>query len=367
MAMNSISEIIEDIKQGKMVILMDDEDRENEGDLIMAASHITPEAINFMITHARGLVCLTLTEERCKQLDLPLMSDKNGAKFSTNFTLSIEAAEGVTTGISASDRATTVRAAVAANAKPADIVQPGHIFPIMARKGGVLHRAGHTEAGCDLARLAGLEPASVIVEIIKPDGEMARRDDLEIFAKEHGLKIGTIADLIQYRMATEQTVSEVEHFEVETAHGAFTAYRFSEFGSEDVHLAFVKGTPTAGGVSTVRVHSFSPMKDLFGIHTTGSHWTIHNALAEISDAEHGVLVWIGHGDELGLADAFDTLKNPSQTSSKNRRAPYQTIGVGAQILKHLGVKDMRLLSSPVKFNALSGFDLNVVETVEKTC
>lgn len=364
MALNTIPEIIEDIKAGKMVILMDDEDRENEGDLIMAANHITPEAINFMITHARGLVCLTLTEARCQQLDLPLMSDKNGAKFSTNFTLSIEAAEGVTTGISASDRARTVQAAIAANAKPTDIVQPGHIFPIMAKKGGVLHRAGHTEAGCDLARLAGLEPASVIVEIIKPDGEMARRDDLEAFAKEHGLKIGTIADLIQYRMATEQTVSEVEHFAIQTEYGDFTAYRFSEFGSDDTHLAFVKGKPT-GGVSTVRVHSFSPMKDLFGIHTSGSRWNIQNALAKIATAEHGVLVWIGHDDTLNLGDDFETLKDKHSTASPTRRAPYQTIGVGAQILKHLGVKDMRLLSSPIKFNALSGFDLNVVETVDK--
>ncbi|MFB6348575.1 bifunctional 3,4-dihydroxy-2-butanone-4-phosphate synthase/GTP cyclohydrolase II [Moraxella marmotae] len=363
MALNTIPEIIEDIKAGKMVILMDDEDRENEGDLIMAANHITPDAINFMITHARGLVCLTLSEDRCRQLNLPLMSDKNGAKFSTNFTLSIEAAEGVTTGISASDRATTIRAAVAANAQPSDIVQPGHIFPIMAKKGGVLHRAGHTEAGCDLARLAGLEPASVIVEIIKPDGEMARRDDLEIFAKEHGIKIGTIADLIQYRMATEQTVSEIEHFTVQTEHGEFTAYRFSEFGSDDTHLAFVKGQAT-GGISTVRVHSFSPMKDLFGIHTGGSRWSIQHALAELATAEHGVLVWIGHGDEMGLSDAFDALKN-QQPSQPSRRAPYQTIGVGAQILKYLGVKDMRLLSSPVKFNALSGFGLNVVETVDK--
>lgn len=364
MALNTIPEIIEDIKAGKMVILMDDEDRENEGDLIMAANHITPEAINFMITHARGLVCLTLTEARCQQLDLPLMSDKNGAKFSTNFTLSIEAAEGVTTGISASDRARTVQAAIAANAKPTDIVQPGHIFPIMAKKGGVLHRAGHTEAGCDLARLAGLEPASVIVEIIKPDGEMARRDDLEVFAKEHGLKIGTIADLIQYRMATEQTVSEVEHFAIQTEHGDFTAYRFSEFGSDDTHLAFVKGKPT-GGVSTVRVHSFSPMKDLFGIHTSGSRWNIQNALAKIATAEHGVLVWIGHDDTLNLGDGFEALKDKQSVTSVNHRAPYQTIGVGAQILKHLGVKDMRLLSSPIKFNALSGFDLNVVETVDK--
>ena len=210
MAFNSTQEIIDDIKAGKMVILMDDEDRENEGDIVMAATHVKPSDINFMITHARGLVCLTLSEERCRQLDLPLMSDKNGAKFSTNFTLSIEAAEGVTTGISAADRAHTIQTAVAPNAKPSDIVQPGHIFPIMAKKGGVLHRAGHTEAGCDLARLAGLEPASVICEIIKEDGEMARRDDLLEFAKQHGLKIGTIADLIHYRMTSEQTVEMID-------------------------------------------------------------------------------------------------------------------------------------------------------------
>lgn len=365
MALNNIREIIEDIKQGKMVILMDDEGRENEGDIIMAATHVKPSDINFMITHARGLVCLTLTEERCKQLDLPLMSDKNGAKFSTNFTLSIEAAEGVTTGISASDRATTILAAVAPNAKPTDIVQPGHIFPIMARQGGVLHRAGHTEAGCDLARLAGLEPAAVIVEIIKPDGEMARRDDLEIFAKEHGIKIGTIADLIEYRMATEQTVSEVEHFDIDSQYGQFTAYRFAEFGSTDTHLAFVKGTPDDNEVSTVRVHSFSPMKDLFGIHTGGSQWNIQNALQELSQAKHGVFVWIGHGDDMQLADAFTAIKNPTPKPVHIRREMYQTIGVGAQILKHLGVKNMRLLSSPVKFNALSGFGLNVIETVDK--
>ena len=206
MALNTIAEIIDDIRAGKMVVLMDDEDRENEGDLVMAATHVRPEDINFMITHARGLVCVTITEARSKQLDLPLMSDKNGAKFSTNFTVSIEAAEGVTTGISAADRARTVQAAVSSTAKPEDIVQPGHIFPIVAQNGGVLHRAGHTEAGCDLTRLAGLEPAAVICEIIKEDGEMARRDDLEIFAKEHGLKIGTFVDLIKWRVVNDHIV-----------------------------------------------------------------------------------------------------------------------------------------------------------------
>lgn len=362
MTFNTIPEILEDIKAGKMVILMDDEDRENEGDIVMASSHVTPAAINFMITHARGLVCLTLTEERCKQLDLPLMSDRNGARFSTNFTLSIEAKEGVTTGISASDRATTIKTAVAPNAKPSDIVQPGHIFPIMARKGGVLHRAGHTEAGCDLARLAGLEPSAVICEIIKPDGEMARRDDLEIFAKEHGLKIGTIADLIQYRMANEQTVSQVDAFPIVTDHGEFMAYRFCEYGSNDTHLALVKGSPQAGVVSTVRVHSFNPVKDLFGIQGS-SQWDIGRALEEIGRAKHGVFVWIGHGNEVNWSAEFDQLKSPTPKSVHSRREPYQTIGVGAQILRQLGVKDMRLLSSPMKFNGLSGFELNVVETI----
>lgn len=360
MAFNHITEIIDDIKNGKMVILMDDEDRENEGDLVIAASHVTAADINFMITHARGLVCLTITEERAKQLNLALMSDTNGAKFSTNFTVSIEASEGVTTGISAADRALTIQRAIAPNAVPSDVVQPGHIFPIIAKKGGVLHRAGHTEAGCDLARLAGLTPASVICEIIRPDGEMARRDDLMVFAQEHGLKIGTIADLIQYRMENEQTVSEVSACEVQSEFGKFTLHRFSEFGSDDVHLAFVKGQPT-GAVSTVRVHSFSPMKDLFGIQQEGSRWTIQNALKEIANVEHGVVVWIGHSDELLLNEAFDELTNKNKPTT--RRAPYQTIGVGAQILRHLGVKDMRLLSSPVKFNALSGFNLNVVEVV----
>ncbi|ELA09072.1 3,4-dihydroxy-2-butanone 4-phosphate synthase [Moraxella macacae 0408225] len=368
MALNNICEIIDDIKHGKMVILMDDEDRENEGDLIMAASHITPEAINFMITHARGLVCLTLTEARCRQLDLALMSDKNGAKFSTNFTLSIEASEGVSTGISAADRATTILTAVAPNAKPSDIVQPGHIFPIMAKKGGVLHRAGHTEAGCDLARLAGLEPASVIVEIIKPDGTMARRDDLELFAKQHDLKIGTIADLIEYRLANEQTVEEIARFPLTTAFGEFEFYRFCEYGSDDVHFALVKGDPKQGETA-VRVHTFEPLRDLLGISLNNkSNWNSYASLEFLANCERGVFVWIGHGDEIEMAYALDNLAkkvNHEKPATRNvKRQPYSTIGVGAQILRHLGVKDMRLLSSAIKFNALSGFDLNIVEIVQ---
>lgn len=364
MALNTIPEILEDIRAGKMVILMDDEDRENEGDLIMAATHVRPEDINFMITHARGLVCLTLTEARCKQLALPLMSDRNQAKFSTNFTVSIEAAEGVTTGISAADRARTIQAAVAAAAKAEDIVQPGHIFPIMAQNGGVLHRAGHTEAGCDLARLAGLEPAAVIVEIINADGTMARRDDLEVFAKEHNLKMGTIADLITYRISNEQTVELVETRPFDTEFGPFTLHRFREFGAAETHLALVKGDPSEG-ISTIRVHGFHPLRDLFAAtcDTSGrSGWSIQAALKEISQAQRGALVWIGNNEPVNLGDVLDnSVNNPTETTLTQQ--PYRSIGVGAQILRHLGVRDMRLLSSPMKFHALSGFNLNVVDFV----
>ncbi|WP_435938849.1 bifunctional 3,4-dihydroxy-2-butanone-4-phosphate synthase/GTP cyclohydrolase II [Moraxella bovoculi] len=362
MALNTAQEIIEDIKAGKMVILMDDEDRENEGDIVMAATHVRAEDINFMIKYARGLVCLTLSEERCKQLELPLMSDKNGAKFSTNFTLSIEAAEGVTTGISAADRARTIQAAVAPFAKPSDIVQPGHIFPIMAKKGGVLHRAGHTEAGCDLARLAGLEPAAVICEIIKEDGEMARRADLEVFAAEHGLKIGTIADLIHYRMTNEQTVELIDSREFDSEFGQFTLHRFQEYGASEIHIALTKGEPSEG-VATVRVHSLNPLRDLLGASdsTTGkSGWDIRAALKEIGQSDRGVFVWIDNGAPVDLSGALDKCK--ANNSIHEAQEPYRSIGVGAQILRLLDVRDMRLLSSPAKFN-VSGFDLNIVESV----
>lgn len=360
--LNTPQELIDDIKAGKMVVLMDDEDRENEGDLVMAASHITADAINFMIRHARGLVCLTLTEERADQLGLGLMSDKNGAKFSTNFTVSIEAATGVTTGISAADRALTIQTAVAPYARPTDIVSPGHIFPIVAKQGGVLHRAGHTEAGCDLARLAGLESASVICEIIKDDGTMARRDDLEIFARTHGLKIGTIADLIEYRMAHEQTVSLIDKRLIDTAFGQFMLYRFIEYGAKDTHFALVKGNPKEG-TTTVRVHTFDPLKDLFGVGATS--WNLSTSLHTLGACERAVFVWIGEDgdntDSLGLGQALDGLF--ADTATPAPKKSYSTIGVGSQILKQLGVKDMRLLSSQVKFNALSGFDLNVVEVL----
>ncbi len=359
--LNTVEELIADIRAGRMVILMDDEDRENEGDLVMAATHVRPEDINFMITHARGLVCLTLSRERCTQLNLPLMVERNGASHGTNFTLSIEAANGVTTGISAAERARTVQAAVAPMAKPADIVQPGHIFPLMAQPGGVLHRAGHTEAGCDLSRLAGLEPASVICEIINEDGEMARRPDLEIFAAKHGLKIGTIADLIQYRMLNEQTVERVETQAINTAYGAFTLHRYKEHGSPDTHIALVRGKPEEG-VTTVRVHALNALRDLFQVHCQGKpNWTLDAAMKTIAASERGVLVWISQGEQVDFGAALDALQLPTPTAASS--AHYRSIGVGAQILRDLGVQKMRLLSSPLKFNGLSGFGLEIVDYV----
>ncbi|KAA8732397.1 bifunctional 3,4-dihydroxy-2-butanone-4-phosphate synthase/GTP cyclohydrolase II [Acinetobacter qingfengensis] len=368
MSLNSIEELVADIRAGKMVILMDDEDRENEGDLIIAATHVRPEDINFMITHARGLVCLTLSKERCQQLNLPLMVDHNGAQHGTNFTLSIEAADGISTGISAAERAHTIRTAVAAHARPDDIVQPGHIFPLMAQPGGVLHRAGHTEAGSDLARLAGLEPASVICEIIKENGEMARRPDLEIFAEKHGLKIGTIADLIHYRMMNEQTVERIENSTIDTEYGEFQLYYYHEVGNPAVHLALVKGNP-AEGVTTVRVHGFNPARDLLKLNKADGEpaWNIDNALQEIAASERGVLVWIGQNHLEDLGSALKSLKQPKTGKSNAALSrQYQTIGVGAQILRDVGVEQMRLLSSPLRFNALSGFNLEVVEYITPT-
>lgn len=362
MKLNTVEELVSDIRAGRMVILMDDEDRENEGDLIMAATLVRPEDINFMITHARGLVCLTLSRDRCKQLNLPLMVDRNGAQHGTNFTLSIEAAEGVSTGISAAERARTIQAAVAPYAKPTDIVQPGHIFPLMAQPGGVLHRAGHTEAGCDLARLAGLEPASVICEIIKEDGEMARRPDLEVFAEKHGIKIGTIADLIHYRMLNEKTIEHLDAQALDTEYGQFQLHRYREIGSPDIHLALVKGNP-AEGVTTVRVHGFNPVKDLLHVKSSVQNsWHLDSVLKTLAASERGVLVWIGQPLE-DLGQAISALNSNSKPGAKALSQQYRTIGVGAQILRDVGVQKMRLLSSPLRFNALSGFDLEVVEYV----
>jgi len=364
--MAPIAELVEDIRQGKMVILMDDEDRENEGDIIMAAEKVEAEHINFMARHARGLICLPMTRSRCEDLQLPLMVRDNNSGFGTKFTLSIEAAEGVTTGISAADRARTVRAAVARDAKPEDIVQPGHIFPLMAEPGGVLRRAGHTEAACDLAALAGFEPSGVICEVMNDDGSMARRPELEQFAAEHGLKMGTIADLIHYRIHNEQTVEPVESTPVQTAFGELTLHVFRDRIQGAHHLALVKGQPTPEASTTVRVHLADTLRDLLGLQKgEGGNWTTHAALEEIARVDQGVFVLLDdgrpHQDFRDQLELFLDRRRTPRSSDSDGAGNYLTIGTGSQILRHLGVGKMRLLSSPWKFSALSGFDLEVVE------
>ncbi|MCE2573683.1 bifunctional 3,4-dihydroxy-2-butanone-4-phosphate synthase/GTP cyclohydrolase II [Motilimonas eburnea] len=369
MALNTIEEIIEDLRAGKMVILMDDEDRENEGDLIMAADAVTPEAINFMATHGRGLVCLTLTEERCQQLKLPLMVDNNGAQFSTNFTVSIEAAEGVTTGISAADRATTIKAAVAPNAVASDIVMPGHIFPLKAQNGGVLTRAGHTEAGCDLARLAGFSPAGVIVEILNEDGTMARRADLEVFAEKHDLKLGTVADLIEYRNNNETTIERVAQCKLPTAYGEFDLITYQDTIDNQAHFALVKGEIKAENPTLVRVHLQSVVGDvLLSDRQATQTWPIASAMAKIAE-EGGVLVVLGN--EETSAQLIERMKHyQAEDAGETRAFPKpqgasRRVGVGSQILADLGVSKMRLLSSPKKYHALSGFGLEVVDYISE--
>ena len=367
MKLNTVEEIIEDIRQGKMVILMDDEDRENEGDLIIAAECITTSDVNFMATNARGLICLTLTRERCEFLKLPLMVDENNTPYSTNFTVSIEAASGVTTGISAADRARTIQVAVDRASQPSDIVQPGHIFPIMAQPGGVLRRAGHTEAGCDLARLAGLTPAAAIVEIMNEDGTMARRPDLELFAEKHGLKIGTIVDLIHYRIANEQTVSLVDTEKVETQFGEFDCHTYRDSISGSMHLAFTKGEIKADEPTLVRVHIPNTVRDICEVYNAErTSWSFSSALKRINEEGSGVAVLLS-GDDYGQPleqDIASALARDKEASPVSRSGSDVTIGTGSQILRDLGVGKMRLLSYPARFNAISGFDLDIVEFVE---
>ncbi|MGI5308836.1 bifunctional 3,4-dihydroxy-2-butanone-4-phosphate synthase/GTP cyclohydrolase II [Rheinheimera sp. WS51] len=367
MQLNTPAEIIEDIRQGKMVILMDDEDRENEGDLVMAAEYVTPEAVNFMATHGRGLICLTLTQKRCQQLALPLMVDANKSPFSTNFTLSIEAAEGVTTGISAADRARTVKAAVARDARPSDIVQPGHIFPLMAKDGGVLVRAGHTEAGCDLARLAGLEPAAMIVEILNEDGTMARRPDLEIFANKHQIKIGTIADLIEYRNLHETTIEQVATCQLSTEVGEFKLVTFKDTIDNLVHFALVKGDIKPDEATLVRVHLHDTFSDLLMANRAANRsFPLHTAMERIAN-EGGVLVLLNKHESadtlIETVQHFEAEDKGEKPRSKPTTGTSRTVGVGSQILASLGVKKMRLLSQPKKYHALSGFGLEVVDYV----
>lgn len=366
MTLNTIEEIIADIKAGKMVILMDDEGRENEGDIIIAAEKVTPEIINFMASQARGLICLTLTGERCDYLGLPAMvgGKSNGSKYGTPFTVSIEAAEGVTTGISAYDRATTILTAVSPMSKPEDIVQPGHIFPLRARAGGVLSRAGHTEAGCDLARLAGLNAAAAIVEIMNEDGTMARRPELEVFAKKHGIKIGTIADLIHYRISHEKTVELVSSDRIQTQWGEFTLHAFFDQIQGETHLALSKGEIVADEPVLVRVQNNNVLRDVLGARKAGEGWSSGQALARISAEGKGVLVLLSPSSENDIEQQLNALLGRNQTPRRiNKDSPgaFLTIGTGSQILRELGVQKMRLLSSEVKFGGISGFNLEITE------
>jgi 3,4-dihydroxy 2-butanone 4-phosphate synthase/GTP cyclohydrolase II len=355
MAISPTTDIIADMRAGKMVILVDEEDRENEGDLVLAADFVTPEAINFMARYGRGLICLTLTEEKCRSLNLSLMVANNSSPLGTNFTTSIEAAEGVTTGISAADRARTVQAAVRADAGPSDIVQPGHIFPLTAQNGGVLVRAGHTEAGCDLAQLAGVTPASVICEILKDDGEMARLPDLIEFGRQHGLKIGTIADLIHYRSRTESLVQRVSERDIETVQGRFRLIVYSDRIGHATHLALVKGEIRAGREALVRVHEPLSVIDLLDVKSASHSWNFNRALAAIAHAECGVIVLL-HRPE-SATELFERAL-PGAIPATSKKA-LRTYGIGAQILRDLKVTKMRLLAKPRRMPSMTGFDLQV--------
>lgn len=361
--------LIEDLAAGRMVVLMDDEDREDEGDLVMAAEHATPEAINFMARYGRGLICLTLTRERCQQLRLPLMVSETDGAYRTNFTLSIEAAEGVTTGISAHDRARTIQAAVTAEARPEDLRQPGHVFPLMAQPGGVLTRAGHTEAGCDLTRLAGCEPAAVIVEILDEDGTMARRPQLMAFAREHGLRIGTIADLIRYRLQRDQSVERVAEREVRTESGSFRMISYQDHVHRSVHFALVMGDPAGDQPTLVRVHLQSTLNDVVGVTSEPLGWPLRRALERIAEERAGVVVLLRPDEDPRSLVAAPDAAVEEEGADRNLRgggesSVLRTHGVGAQILRDLGVTRMRVLSAPKNLHGLSGFGLEVVEYVD---
>jgi len=361
MNLNSTQEIIDDIKAGKMVVIMDDEDRENEGDLLMAAEAVDADAINFMARFGRGLICLTLSEQRCQQLRLPLMVGDNQAHLETNFTVSIEASEGVTTGISAADRATTILAAVKEDASPESIVQPGHIFPIMARKGGVLIRAGHTEAGCDLARLAGFEPAAVIVEILNDDGSMARRGDLEAFAREHDLKIGTIEDLIRYRIENEHTIERIVESRFPTDFGEFQLYAYEDSIAQELHLALVKGDIDPKKPVPVRVHVQNTLTDTLS-GTIGRGWPLRDVMNSVNDEGEGVIVFLRQPETpKDLVMQIETLIREDAGSDEEHNEDLRTYGIGAQILADLGVRKMNLMSAPKRFHALAGFGLEIVD------
>ncbi len=364
-AISPVSEIVAEMKAGRMVILVDEEDRENEGDLVLASDHVTPEAINFMAKFGRGLICLTLTRERCEYLKLPPMAARNGTVYSTAFTVSIEAAEGVTTGISAADRAHTIEVAVAKNTQPTDLVQPGHVFPLQAVDGGVLMRAGHTEAGCDLAAMAGCSPSSVICEIMKDDGTMARLPDLQLFAAEHGLKIGTIADLIEHRSRNESLVQKVNARTMHTAHGEFTAHAYKDITNGAVHLALVKGTWQANNEVLARVHEPLSVLDALEPNRVMHSWGLDAAMARIAKEGAGVVVLLNCGEsgEQLLAQFDGTAR--SAHAPERGRMDLRSYGVGAQILRDCGVQKMRLMGTPRRMPSMTGYGLEITGYLAK--
>ena len=359
-AISPISEIIEEIRQGRMVILVDEEDRENEGDLVLAAQFATPAHINFMAKYGRGLICLTLTEARCRQLNLPSMVQKNGSSMRTNFTVSIEAASGVTTGISAADRARTIQAAVARDACAADIVSPGHIFPLAAQNGGVLVRVGHTEAGCDLAGLAGLEPASVICEILNDDGSMARLPDLMAFAREHQLKIGTIADLIHYRNQNESLVERAAERNIMTPYGEMRLIAYADRIADTTHLALVRGEISAEEETLVRVHEPLSVFDLLDSTSNSHSWNTLKAMQTIQQAASGVIVLLNHNED--GAELVERIRHADQPV--RLRQDLRNYGIGSQILLDLGVRRMKLMATPRKMPSMTGFGLEVTGYLE---
>jgi 3,4-dihydroxy 2-butanone 4-phosphate synthase/GTP cyclohydrolase II len=354
-----VEDIVADMRAGRIVILVDEEDRENEGDLVLAADHVTPEAINFMARFGRGLICLTLTRERCERLRLPPMVPRNGTKMGTAFTVSIEAAEGVTTGISAADRARTVQVAVAPGAQAGDLVQPGHIFPLQAVEGGVLMRAGHTEAGCDLAAMAGCSPASVICEIMKDDGTMARLPDLQVFAAEHGLKIGTIADLIEYRSRNECLVKKLGTRNLNTAFGEFQVTAFSDQPSGALHLALVKGQWKPEDSVAVRVHEPLSVLDALEVGRSMHSWSLEASLRHIAQAGAGVAVLLNCGESASqLLAQFEGTARSAQAPERGRM-DLRTYGVGAQILRDCGVQRMQLMGNPRRMPSMTGYGLEI--------
>lgn len=363
MELNKTAELISEIKKGRMIVLMDDEDRENEGDLILAADKVNPEKINFMAKHARGLICMAITEQKSQALNLDQMVRDNKSGHGTAFTVSIEAATGISTGISAADRARTIAVAAKQNAKPSDIVQPGHVFPVKAARGGVLTRAGHTEGSTDLCRLAGLSSNSVIVEIMNEDGTMARKADLIKFSKEHNLKIGTIADLINYRILNEKTIEKVDQKSVKTEFGNFSLIMYKDLIFDETHIVLKKGKITKNDSTLVRVQQSNFFHDLMNIDEFGARWSVSDAMKKINKAGKGIILLLD-GDSQ-KEDEFNEIKASKKKRQNIPNNDSRRIGIGSQILRDLGVKKIKLMGSEVRYPSLSGFGLEVTNFVKK--